>query len=361
MLHVILGPPCSGKSTYVSEHARDGDVKVDYDVIATALGSMKPHAAEEPVRSAAYKARAAAVMYLLQHPDIEGWVIHSEPSAWQLKLYKAAEAEIIVLDEDEETCLARAEADDRPPEVIEELHKWFDRHRKGAFLMAGTMKIAIKTVEAKADNGSITGYASTWTREPDSYGDVVKKGAFAECIQRLKDEGRVIPLLYNHNEMDLKNFIGSCTDFKEDEHGLLFNADFDDTEEAQQARKLALDGRLCKFSFAYEVLDQGTVTLEDGREANELRKLNIFEVSLVMYPANQDTSVVEVKSGKRNSAKDEEKLREIIRLAQECLGELDDTDEQDDADAKSKDPDTDNDKELKDKLLKEANDMLTKE
>ena len=360
MLHVILGPPCSGKSTYVKEHAANGDVRVDYDVIAQALGSSKPHACEEPVRSAAYKARAGAVDYLLENPDVEGWVIHSEPTAWQMERYQNAGADIIVLDEDEETCLARAEEDGRPPEVIEEIHKWFERHQKSASV-GGSMNIKTKTVEVKADNGSITGYASTWTREPDSWGDIVKQGAFTECIKRLKDEGRVIPFLYNHNEMDLKNFIGTVVKLEEDDHGLLFNADFDDTEEAQQARKLALDGRLCKFSFAYNVLEQGTVTLEDGRECNELRKLDIFEVSLVLYPANPDTSVVSVKSGKRNSAADEETLRQIIKLAQGLLGELDDTNEQDDADAKSKDPDTDNDKEQKEKLLKEANDILTKE
>ena len=43
--------------------------------------------------------------------------------------------------------------------------------------------IKTKTFDIKADaNGAIVGYASTWTREPDSYGDVVAKGAFAECI-----------------------------------------------------------------------------------------------------------------------------------------------------------------------------------
>lgn len=223
------------------------------------------------------------------------------------------------------------------------------------------MKQVKKTVELKAaDNGSISGYASTWIREADSWGDVVAKGAFAECIAALRDAKKNIPLLYDHNDMDLKNFIGSISpfDLEEDDHGLKFEASFDDTEEAQRARQLASDGRLCKFSFAYDVLDQGPVTLEDGTEANELRKLNIHEVSLVMYPANPDTSVISVKSGRRNSAKDEEKLRQIIQLAQECLGELEDNGQDDDA--KSKDPDTDNDKELKDALLKEADEILSK-
>ena len=49
------------------------------------------------------------------------------------------------------------------------------------------MATKTKTVTVKAqvdDNGYIKGYASTWVREPDSYGDIVAKGAFAECIER---------------------------------------------------------------------------------------------------------------------------------------------------------------------------------
>lgn len=226
--------------------------------------------------------------------------------------------------------------------------------------------IKTKTFLIKADsNGSIVGYASTWTREPDSYGDVVAKGAFAECIARLKEEGRNIPLLWNHAAMDLKAFIGTVTDLAEDDHGLKFEADFDGTEEAQRARQLAQDGRLCKFSFAYDVLEAGEITLEDGRKANELRKLNIHEVSLVMYPANADTSVVSVKAGRRNSKSDEDIIKQIIALANQLLNdEVDDTEEEPaGSEAKSEEPDTANDKERKrrEELLKEAENIIEKE
>ena len=171
------------------------------------------------------------------------------------------------------------------------------------------------TVEAKADNGYISGYAATWIREPDSWGDVIAKGAFAECIENIKAEGKVIPLLWNHEADDLSAFIGTVRELAEDDHGLFFGAAFDGTDKAQRARELAQDGRICKLSFAYDVIDAGEVELEDGRKANELRKLNLHEISLVMYPANRDTSVVEVKSGRRNSAKDAEELARIVELA----------------------------------------------
>ena len=223
--------------------------------------------------------------------------------------------------------------------------------------------IKTKTIEIKANNGSISGYASTWTREPDSYGDIVAKGAFAEHIAQIKAEGKVLPLLFNHDSSNLNAYIGTVFDLKEDDHGLFFDAAFDDTEEAQRARELAMSGILVKFSFAYDILEQGEVELEDGRKANELRKLRIHEVSLVLYPANPDTSVVSVKSGRRNSAKDADRLRQIISLAQECLGELEDTEEDPkESDAKSEEPGTANDEEQKRKaaLLKEAETILSK-
>ena len=225
--------------------------------------------------------------------------------------------------------------------------------------------IKTKTYEVKSENGMITGYASTWTREPDSYGDVVAKGAFLDCIEQIKAEGKVLPFLFNHQGDNLNAYIGTVFNLEEDDHGLKFDASFDDTPEAQRARQLSMDGRLPKFSFAYDILDQAEITLEDGRKANELRKLNIHEVSLVLYPANPDTSVIEVKSGRRNRKTDEDIIKQIISLANQLLDdEIDDNEPQpDDSNAKSEEPDTVNDEELERKnlLLKEAEDLLRKE
>ena len=222
--------------------------------------------------------------------------------------------------------------------------------------------IKTKTFEVKANHGTISGYASTWTREPDSYGDIVAKGAFAEHIAQIKEEGRVLPFLFNHKADDLSAYIGTVIELKEDDHGLYFEGTFDDTPEGQRARELALDGRLCKFSFAYDVLEAGEVTLEDGRKANELRKLNIHEVSLVMYPANPDTSVVSVKAGRRNRKTDEDIIKQIISLANQLLtDEVDDIEEEPkESEAKSEEPDTANDEEQKRKadLLEHANKLL---
>ena len=170
-------------------------------------------------------------------------------------------------------------------------------------------------------SGSIEGYASTWIRKADSWGDVVAKGAFTKTLKERWNGGKGIPFIWAHQIDNLKSFIGTA-EADEDEKGLHFVAVFDDTEEAQKVRQLYKDGRLRKFSFAYDVKDAGEIELEDGQKANELRELDLYEISAVTVPANDDAGVVEVKSGRRNSKADEDKIKQAIELLQDVLGLL---------------------------------------
>lgn len=186
------------------------------------------------------------------------------------------------------------------------------------------MKIKSFEVKYKDEgNGQIEGYASTWIRRPDSYGDVVKQGAFTNTLKTRWNGGVGIPLLWAHQMNELKYFIGTAT-ADEDDKGLHFVADFDATEEAQRVRELYKDGRLRSFSFAYDTLEEGLVTLDDGTKANELRELDLFEISCVTVPANDDAQVVDVKSGRRNSKKDEDAIKQAITLLQGVLDSTED-------------------------------------
>ena len=183
-------------------------------------------------------------------------------------------------------------------------------------------KMAAGAADMPAD-GIVEGYASTFDREPDSYGDVVAKGAFEDSLARWRESGKPIPLLYGHSTDDPEYNIGKVVDAYEDERGLFVRAEFDaDNPKAQYVRKLVKEGRLYQFSFAYQVLDAGTVELDSGLEAYELRKLDLFEVSVVQVPANRHAEVVEVKaaapevkSGRRNSKADEDELRRVLDMA----------------------------------------------
>ena len=193
----------------------------------------------------------------------------------------------------------------------------------------------IKSVDVQYKDegtGTIEGYASTWVRKPDSYGDVVRQGAFKDTLADDWNGGKGIPFLWSHKLDDLKAFIGTA-EADEDDTGLHFIATFDDTDEAQKVRQLYKDGRLKKFSFAFDVLENGLTTLEDGTKVNELRKLKLYEISAVTVPANDTAEVVDVKAGRRNSKRDADTIRQAITLLESVLDTEDPDNGEDDLDA----------------------------
>ena len=369
-----------GKSTYVREHAKDGDLRVDYDLIAQALGAVNSHAAEGLVKQAAFDAREGAISAALKQQDAEAWIIHTSPSEDHIKSYEAAGAEFVALDPGKEACMERARQDERPQQTIDGIEKWYAGRK-------GVNKMLYKSFELKADEGTgeISGYFATYDRIPDSYGDVIAEGAFTDTIKAREESGHPFPLCWNH---DLDQIIGRVEKIEDTEKGPLMTASFFDTPLAQEKREIVKSGVVYQFSFAYNILDQGPVTLEGGEKANELRKVDLFEVSIVPVPANQNAVMTDVKSevrtvtvkvipeldekaldevlekaGRRNSKKDADAIREAITLLQGVLGELDDIEEEpEEASAKSEEPDTVNDEEQAQltELLKTANELLSK-
>lgn len=192
--------------------------------------------------------------------------------------------------------------------------------------------VPIGQVKAGPDDGLEEGeflvYPSTFTREPDSYGDVVAKGAFADNLKEWIDSGNVMPGLYGHRMDDPDYFVAGASDMGEDDHGWWVKGKFDlDSPKGPQVYRLVKGRRLNQLSFAYDVLDEGKIELEDGRKVNELRKLRVHEFSFVPVGANQDTSVVAVKA-LADSVTHEIKAGRVLaqkhidslRAAQEAIG-----------------------------------------
>ena len=194
------------------------------------------------------------------------------------------------------------------------------------------MERLYKSFELKeGENGVVEGYASTWTKTPDSYGDIVIKGAFTETLMKRKATGHPFPLCFNH---DFDQIIGSVFEAEEDDYGLKIKASFLNTPAAQEKRELVKEGIVWQFSFAYSILGAERPTEEEKRQGiyQKLTKLDLYEVSLVPVPANQTAIVtevkndedVEVKAGKRNSAKDEALIRDAISALQALLDTAED-------------------------------------
>lgn len=148
--------------------------------------------------------------------------------------------------------------------------------------------------------GEFTAYASVFGNK-DSYGDIVLPGAFEETLTEWKDSGNVLPLLFGHNMQDPDFNIGGVLEAKEDEHGLFTKSALDlDNPKAAQVYRLLKGRRLSQMSFAYDVLEGGEAQREreDGTKEfyYELRKLKLYEVSVVPIGANQETEILAVKA-----------------------------------------------------------------
>lgn len=290
MIHIISGPPCSGKSTYVAEHAQSGDTIIDYDSLTECFGGQRwTHQKRDLVLAA----RSAAIDHVLSHPDEEAWIIDSRPSSVMMTRYSNAGAEIVTIKEERETCFSRAVADNRPQDTLEAIEAWFSKGSRTMLKKSFDLVYENET----ADGGEIVAYASTFDRIPDAYGDVVAPGAFAKSLADWQASGNPIPLLFGHRTDDPRMNIGAVIEASEDERGLRIRARFDeDNEVSQYTRKLVKEGRLTKLSFAYDTLDSEVITLDDGTRANELKELKIYEISLVPIPANQLTEVISAKA-----------------------------------------------------------------
>lgn len=183
-----------------------------------------------------------------------------------------------------------------------------------------------KSFELKADEvGGISGFFSTYDKTPDSYGDIIEPGAFTETIKKREETGHPFPLCFNH---DFSLVIGAVDSIKDTEKGPFIEAHFLDTQQAQDVRKMLLSGAIYQFSFAYDVLERRDPNEEETKAGveNVLTKVDVYEVSVVTVPANQNAVATEIKSiepetkqGKRNSKADEAVIRQIRDLAQSLL------------------------------------------
>ena len=150
------------------------------------------------------------------------------------------------------------------------------------------------------DAGTFEAYASVFDNV-DSHGDVVRRGAFTDTLKEWEASGRPVPVLWGHNMDDPDYNIGHLLEAVEDEHGLRVRAQIDlEGPKGQQVHRLLKSGRVAQMSFAYDVLDGGPVE-KDGADVYELRRLKLYEVSVVPIGANQETSLLDVKHGRSNA------------------------------------------------------------
>lgn len=197
--------------------------------------------------------------------------------------------------------------------------------------------------------GEFIAYASVFGNK-DSYGDIVEPGAFTDTLAEWSAKDAPIPALWGHNMSDPDYNIGHVVSAEEDEKGLKVRIKIDlenplPGSKAPQVYRLLKGKRVEQMSFAYDVLDGGYAERADAAGGEKesyyaLRKLHLYEVSVVPIGANQETEILGVKSipsvaghlledhkaGRVLSAKNETELRTAYDSLGRVLAVLD-TDE----------------------------------
>jgi hypothetical protein len=126
MIQIVTGPPCGGKSTYINDRAKPGDIIIDMDVLALALTTpgTEPFTYTDKVRQVAFKARSAAIgeaLIVAQGERYQNvYIIHTDPSPDQRAYYRAMGGRIVECDPGKDVCLERMKSRPKQNHAIAE-------------------------------------------------------------------------------------------------------------------------------------------------------------------------------------------------------------------------------------------------
>ena len=147
--------------------------------------------------------------------------------------------------------------------------------------------LAIKSLTAE---GTFVGYASVFG-EVDQQNEIVASGAFTRTLAMWRAKGRMPSMLWMH---DPTQPIGIWLSLQEDAKGLAVQGRLAlRTQKGLEAYELLKLGALTGMSIGYRVISS---KIDTKRKARVLTDLDLFEVSLVTFPACDTARVTGVKA-----------------------------------------------------------------
>jgi len=140
-------------------------------------------------------------------------------------------------------------------------------------------------VRAEGDGNTLVGYASVFDSpsEPMPFIEYVKRGAFSKTI----NDGADVRLLIDHEGVPLARTKSGTLVLEEDERGLRVEADLDPSNpDAARIISAMKRGDLSQMSFAFRIVKDNW---NNDRSVRELREVQLFDVSVVTFPAYEET------------------------------------------------------------------------
>lgn len=140
----------------------------------------------------------------------------------------------------------------------------------------------------------IEGYAAAWTI--DFGGDMITRGAFANTLKSWKSGGRIIPLLNQHRYDGIEQVLGHMIDAKEDSVGLFAKFEVADDVDGDRAYSKTNDGHVDGLSIGYVPVRSrdADAQLRLRGATRILEEIELREVSVVIWPMNQDARITNV-------------------------------------------------------------------
>ncbi len=160
-------------------------------------------------------------------------------------------------------------------------------------------------LKAEAASRTVEGWASTFGNA-DSDNDIIAPGAFAESLKNRKPK-----MLWQHKSHQV---IGMWDQAEETPQGLYVKGHILDTTLGNDAYTLAKAGAVDSMSIGFAIQKYAMDNTSDTRI---IQQVDLWEVSLVTFPANEMAKITRVKS----KPADERALEEYLREAGYSRGE----------------------------------------
>lgn len=126
---VICGPPGSGKTTYVRNHSKYGDLIFDLDWVWQSLSGLPYLEKPDPLTPFIFTVRDAVYARLTEESELErAWIIAGAPTAREREqLSDRFNAKIVLLRVPIDVCLDRIENDEKRPGSADIIKPWIER------------------------------------------------------------------------------------------------------------------------------------------------------------------------------------------------------------------------------------------
>lgn len=147
--------------------------------------------------------------------------------------------------------------------------------------------LELRAIDESDDDGwTVSGYAAVFDSpsEPLPWTEYVKRGAFRKTIK----DGADVRLLIDHTGVPLARTKSGTLKLREDDKGLYMEARLDPANpDAVKMRSALMRGDVSQMSFAFETVKDGW---NKDRTVRELKEVRLHDVSIVTYPAYEETS-----------------------------------------------------------------------